>query len=111
MQAVRCFFGGRTVLDFGGQYLHNSFNAQFEPDGDGFLYRHRGSGPMVHVTADEHAEFVREYAESSKRFLRGTVITFIAILVGFTVIDSAWSLDDGWMIVALIVPWPAMMFV
>jgi hypothetical protein len=59
------------------------FARQFEPDGDGFLYRCRLQGPAIHVTAEERAQFIAGYEEVKGGWRWPTSNWFFFLVIGW----------------------------
>ncbi len=73
--------------------LKAAFVAQFEPDGQGFLYRRNRTGPAVRLNAEEHADFVSGFARSLR--LAGWAVFGTTVFVGLTAgVWSAWAGTD-----------------
>lgn len=73
------------MFDHGsGDRLRALFSDQFEPDGDGFLYRKNRVGTPVRVSVDERAAFVRGYARAL-RLAKWSLVPAVLILIGLLV--------------------------
>jgi hypothetical protein len=61
--------------------LRASFARQFEPDGQGFLYRKDETGPALRINAQEQADFIAGYARALRR--AGWCMVATVVLGGF----------------------------
>ena len=46
------------------RHLREMFAAQFDADGDGFIYRYSNKGPAIRVTAAEREAFLKQFGRS-----------------------------------------------
>ncbi len=77
--------------------LRQPFRRQFQPDGDGYLYRQNSSGEAIRVTAAEHAEMVADFDRMLDRTRLGSIA--LAMLVSGVIVTVAGS-SDGWLVYA-----------
>lgn len=67
------------------------FEGRFEPEGDGYLFRHALTSPGYRVSAEERDRFVADFARTQKRALR---TAFILMLV-LGLAGVAWIMAFG----------------
>src|SRR4051812_27298857 len=76
-----------TVLT-AAQRTRQSFEAQFEADGDGrYLYRRNSKGEPIPVTAEERERFVSEYVRRMWLIRIATAVA-LCVVVGFVLPHS-----------------------
>jgi hypothetical protein len=79
------------------------FADQFEPDGDGYLYRRSQKGAPIHVSAEERQRFIDDYARRLRYSMWGIVgglMVVIALSLWWT-LSTASELPDAAMYVAI----------
>jgi hypothetical protein len=73
--------------------LHpNAFEAQFQPHGDGFLYRKARKGDPIPVTRAERDGFIAAY-ERRQKFLIGGLV---AALLGWSLFITTHKIASYW---------------
>ena len=68
-----------------------SFSLQFEPDGNGFLYRRRQKSAPIRVTADERDRFIGDYRRALRRL---TWIVAGATILAIVAVSAPAIIDD-----------------
>jgi hypothetical protein len=72
----------------------DQFNAQFTPDGDGYIFRRYQKGAAVRVSAAEYRDFVDHYARTTRRIYWGFVIG-LSVMIPLVVVWQTLSDIDA----------------
>lgn len=68
-----------------------AFEKQFQPDGDGYIYRKYGTGSAYRITSAERDEFIADF----RRAMRWSMIGLIAATLLFAAALSAFDLYES----------------
>ncbi|MFT4253400.1 MAG: hypothetical protein QM608_13030 [Caulobacter sp.] len=80
------------------------FARRFEPDGDGYVFRHSLTSPAYRVTAAERDRFVADFGRGATLVFIGGGAAMLALLVG----GAWWSVTHGQvlsLIVGVVIVW------
>jgi hypothetical protein len=69
------------------QNMINQFDAQFTPDGEGYLYRRGKKGAAIRISADEYHGFIASYKRAVRHLIWGMYAVLSVTMVGMV----AWS--------------------
>lgn len=87
------------------QRLKDSFARQFEPEGQGFLYRQDQTGPAIRVNADEHRDFIEGYSRALRLSSWVGVVGTMLVIGGLTLASGIDRRAPGWATYAAAAIW------
>ncbi len=64
-----------------------AFEKQFEPDGDGYIYRKYGTGSAYRITSAERDEFIADFRHAMRWSLIGVIAAILVFAAALSALD------------------------